>query len=64
MNLGQPKHVEAPAFGRFDLLKALLEGLGVALAFDLTVKFVVPAEFKSHGILSSAAPHPATAAAI
>ena len=47
MNLGEPEHVEAPAVGGFDLLEALVERVGVALAFNLTMKFVVPAEF--HG---------------
>jgi hypothetical protein len=47
VDLGEPEHVEAPAVGGFDLLEALIECIGVALAFDLTMKFVVPAEF--HG---------------
>ncbi len=47
VDLGEPEHVEAPAVGGFDLLEALVERVGVALAFNLTMKFVVPAEF--HG---------------
>ena len=50
VDLGQPEHIEAPAVGGFDLFEALRERVGVALAFNLTMKFVVPAEFHD-GIL-------------
>ena len=47
MNFGEPEHVEAPSIGRLDLLKALVERVGVALPFDLPMKLMIPAEF--HG---------------
>src|SRR5579864_5321669 len=52
VDFGKPEHVEAPTVGGFDLLKTLLERVGIALARDLPVKFVVPAEL--HGDLSNA----------
>ena len=51
VDFGEPEHVEPPAVGGLDLLKALFERVGVALAFDLPVKFVIPAEL--HGDTST-----------
>ena len=47
VDFGQPEHVETPAVGSLDLLKALVERVDVGLSRHLPVKLVIPAEF--HG---------------
>ena len=47
VDFGQPEDIEPPAVGGLDLLEALVERIGVALAFDLAMKLMIPAEF--HG---------------
>jgi hypothetical protein len=49
MDLRQPDRVEAPFLRGDDLVEAHREGIRVGLPRDLTVEFVVPANF--HGLI-------------
>ena len=54
MDLGEPKHIEAPFVRRLDLLEPLRERIGVGLPRHLPVKLVIPAEL--HGSVLVSAP--------